>query len=69
MFQVGELDNVIHEMDNMKCDVLGLCETRWTGNGKMTHEDHVLIYSGEEDHRNGIGIMMTKSVNASLIGF
>ena len=46
-----------------------LCETRWTGNWKMIHEDHVLIYSGEEDHRNGIGIMMTKSVNASLIGF
>ena len=30
------------------CDVLGLCETRWTGNGKMIHEDHALIYSGGE---------------------
>ena len=26
MFQVGKLDNVIHEMDNIKFDVLGLEE-------------------------------------------
>ena len=45
MFQAGKLDNVIQEMDNMNFDVLGLCETRWTGNGKMIHEGHVLIYS------------------------
>ena len=69
MFQAGKLDNVIQEMDNMNFDVLGLCETRWTGNGNMVHEDHVLIYSGGEEHRNGIGILMKKSVNASLIGF
>ena len=43
-------------------------ETRWTGNRKMIHEDHVLIYSGGENHRNGIGILMKKSLNASLIG-
>ena len=48
MFQAGTLANVIHEMDNMNFDVLGLCEIRWTGNGKMIHEDHVLIYSGED---------------------
>ena len=48
MFQAGQLDNVIQEMDSMNFDVLGLCETRWTGSGKMIHEDHVLIYSGGE---------------------
>ena len=41
MFQAGKLDNVIQEMDNMNFDVLGLCETIWTGNGKSIHEDHV----------------------------
>ena len=35
----------------------------------MIHEDHILIYSGGEDHSNGIGILMKKSVNASLMGF
>ena len=69
MFQAGKLGNVIQEMDNMKFGVLCLCETRWTGNGKMIHEDFVLIYSGGENHRNGIGILIKKSVNASLIGF
>ena len=68
-FQAGKLGNVIQEMDNMKFGVLCLCETRWTGNGKMIHEEYVLIYSGGENHRNGIGIMIKKSVNASLIGF
>ena len=69
MFQAGKLDSVIQEMYNMNFDVLGSCETRWTGNGKIIHEDHLIIYSGGDDHRNGIGILMKKSVNASLIGF
>ena len=36
MFQAGKLDNVIQEMDNMNVDVLGLCETIWTGSGKLS---------------------------------
>ena len=69
MFQTGKLDNVIQEMDNMNFDVLGLCETRWMGNWKMIHEYHVLIYPGGDNHRNGIGILMKKSVNWILANF
>ena len=42
-FQAGKLDNVIHEMINMNVDIMGLGETRWTCNGKIIHEDHVLL--------------------------
>ena len=42
MFQAGKLDNVIQEMDNINFDVLGLCETRWTGNVKLIHEVNIM---------------------------
>ena len=56
-------------MKQMRFDVLGICETRWTDNGKLTNDDHVLVYSGGEEHRNGIGILMKQRIAASMIGY
>ena len=30
------------------------CETRWTENGRINKEDHIMIYSGGEQHTNGV---------------
>lgn len=69
LYQAGKLDNVIKEMDHMKIDILGLCETRWTENGKINKNDHSMIYSGGEQHINGVGIIMTKAVSKALMGY
>ena len=51
-------DATIKEMKQMRFDVFGICETRWSEIGKLTNDDHVLVYSGGEEHRKGTRILM-----------
>ena len=53
----------------MNLDILGIAETHWTGAGKIIQENHTMIYSGGEKHRNGVGIVMKNSVAKSMMGF
>ena len=49
-------------MDKYGVQVLGLSEVGWIAFGKVT------LASGEDDnHRNGVGIMLTKKANRSLM--
>ena len=38
---------------NVNLDILGIAETHWTQEGKIIQENHTMIYSGGEKHRNG----------------
>ena len=49
-------------------DILGVCETRWSGNGRFNSDDVVMLYSGGETHSNGVGIIMKKDIAKSIIG-
>ena len=42
----------------MNLDILRIAETHWTEEGKIIQENHTMIYSGREKHRNGVGIAM-----------
>ena len=68
LFQAGNLENVIMEMEHMKIDtgIFGICETRWTENGRINKEDHLMIYSDGQQHANGVGIIFTKAVAESI---
>ena len=44
---------------NMNLDILGIAETQWTEEGKII----------QENHRNGVGIVMKNSVAKSMMGF
>ena len=55
-------------MQTLDIDILGICETRWTGNGRFNSDDIVMLYSGGETHSNGVGIMMKKEFVKSIIG-
>jgi hypothetical protein len=46
----------------MKIDILGVSETRWTGNGKYVLDDYTFVYSGGEQHEHGVDILMKKEV-------
>ena len=56
-------------MDRLKLDILGLSETRWTDNGKITRDKHTMLYSGGEDHQSGVGVIMKHSIAKSLLGY
>ena len=52
----------------MNLDILGIAETHWTEEGKIIQENHTMIYSGGENHTNGVGIVMKNSVAKSMKG-
>lgn len=56
----GKEEELTELMERRKLDVLGLCETRWKGKGrKVVHNDYEIIYSGGDDTRHGVGVMLT----------
>ena len=56
-------------MKERNLDMLGLCETRFNGEGiKVLHDDFQLIYKGGENAKHGVGIIMTKEL-AERVGY
>ena len=55
-------------MNRAKLDIVGLCETRWPGNGRLELENHIMLYSGEERHAKGMALITTKEVGKSVLG-
>ena len=49
--------------------MLMFLETHWTEEGKIVQENPTMIYSGGENHRNGVRIVMKNSVAKSMMGF
>ena len=69
LYQAGKLDNVIQEMKKMKIDILGIAEARWTESSKIRKDSHIILYSGGQEHRNGVGILMKYSITKSVMGY
>ena len=69
LYQAGKVENLMIEMNRLKVDIMGLAEVRWTGSGLIKYEDYSMIFSGGEKHQLGVGIMMTKKIAGSLIGY
>lgn len=59
LFKTGKLEEVKNEMEEAHLDILGLCETRWAGNGDFIQDDVRIIYSGsEKSGRNGVAVIL-----------
>jgi len=55
-------------MAEMKIDILGLAEKRWTNSGKFWKEGTTIVYSGGQEHRNGVRVIMNNIAKA-LMGY
>ncbi|XP_030745131.1 craniofacial development protein 2-like [Sitophilus oryzae] len=71
MLEATRLAQIIHEMDNYRLDILGICESRWNGFGEHhSASGELLLYSGKppnEKHANGVALLITKNLTKSLI--
>ena len=70
MFEAGKLAQVTNEMKRYQLDILGLSETRWTGQGRfrsVTGES--ILYSGRNDnlHYEGVAFILKKGVSDSIL--
>ena len=68
LYKSGQLENIKNEMTIAKLDLLGICETRWCGNGRFSSDEYEILYSGGEKHARGVAIIMTKTLSKSLLG-
>jgi hypothetical protein len=62
LYKVRSLRKLVDEMgrDEYKnsVDVLAIQEIRWTGNGIVDKDNHVLLYSGhQKKHEFGVGFL------------
>ena len=48
MYQPGKFECIQREASRLKIDILGLAEVRWTQSGKLTTDEHVMVYSGHQ---------------------
>jgi len=54
-------------MENIKLDVLGISECKWTDSRTIMKDSHIMIYSGGRENKNGVGIIMRREIARSLI--
>ena len=71
MLETTQLAQIIHEMDLLNIKILGLCETRWPGNGEITNRNgSVLLYSGKEESEKrmgGVSILLSRKARMSML--
>ena len=70
MFQTGKTAQVEREMLLYRIHILGISECGWTGNGYVTTSlGNTIVYLGrnDNDHREGVAIMMSKEAKKSMI--
>ena len=68
----GKVEELLHEMDQYKWSILGLCEMRWKKSGEIPTGrggGHRVYFSGKEDkHEQGVGFLVHKDIVKSVIG-
>ena len=64
----GKLELVKQEMARVKVDILGIRELKWTGMGEFNSDDHIYYCGQESLRRNGIAIMVNKTVRNAILG-
>ena len=62
----GKLEVVKQEMARVNVNILGISELKWTEMGEFNTDDHYIYYCGQESlRRNGVAIMVNKSLKCS----
>ena len=66
----GKLQELTHEMDRYRWNILVLCEMRWKNFGETTtEEEHKVFFSGKEDkHEHGVGFLVHKDIVNTVMG-
>ena len=70
MLELGKLHLLCQEIDRLKMDITGLCETRWSGEGRFKIGDKTTFFSGnEKGGYNGVALMLNNKLADSVTEF
>lgn len=66
----GKLEELAHEMDQYRWNILGISEIRWIGFGETSADiGHKLCFSGKEDkHEHGVGFFVHNDIMDTVMG-
>jgi len=54
------IDILLHQLQDYKWSIIGLCKTRWTGAGEFNEDEYKIIYSGRKDGKHqGVAMILT----------
>ena len=67
--QLGKTENLIKEAESLNADILGIAESRYTGEGTVRLDGYSFIYSGGSEHQHGVGFLVKSSVEKSILGY
>lgn len=69
LYACSRVQELTHELERFKWDIIGLYEVRWTGFGEITTEDVHKIWFSREDkrHQYGAAFIIWKEVSNSDI--
>ncbi|CAH8868299.1 unnamed protein product [Trichobilharzia szidati] len=72
MYKIGKASQIANEMKRYGIQVLGICESRWNGNGfiKLSTGESVIYFGHTEDnhmHTEGVAIMMSPTATKALM--
>lgn len=59
------------ELTKIKFDIIGICETRWKGEGCITLKEsgHNVYYKGGDTHQRGVGFVVHKNIAGNIKSF
>lgn len=71
LYQAGQIDILLYQLERIKWSIIGISETRWTGCGEIEKGDSKILYSGREDnkHQEGVALILRKDAKNALIGY
>ena len=58
----GKLEVIKPKMARVNVDILGISKLKWTGMGEINSDDHYIYYWAGILRRNGVAIMVNKTV-------
>jgi exonuclease III len=64
---IGRLDELEHALKNIKWHILGLSEVKKEGTYIQEYRDYVFMYTGKKSGKNGVGFMIKKRNNTSIL--
>jgi exonuclease III len=70
LLHTGKLNILERELDLLKIDICGVCETHWRGKGHFSTKRHNIYISGREERgQSGVAIIVNKRIARSVISY
>ena len=70
LYQPGNLEILLNQMQKLKWEILGISETHWTDSGEFSTDGYKILCAGNDSiHRGGVALILNKQAQNALLGY